>query len=209
VSEVGDRWEAAGGSWEPLGTLLARVERDMGIPSAQAAAVLKPALTSGYLIRAEVVDWRHVPVGRYGPNRNDWVWWDGPEPGANRPTDEGWNNVDWTAGALAGCSIRILWAHVVNALADVPRSRAATWAVVRTNAEETRLVTWLTERMRAAPDSPRPKREMREAAVAAGHVVGDRPFNRAWTVAAKLSEAPAWSAAGARRKSTQSNRNAN
>ena len=76
-------------------------------------------------------------------------------------------------------------------------------AVVKTIRAERRTVEWLTARMKACPDSPAPKSEVRAAAEADGLPrIADRAFNRAWVEAVRTSGAAAWSAGG-RRKSPQ------
>jgi hypothetical protein len=96
----------------------------------------------------------------------------------------------------------IEWTDVQFRTADV----LAIWPADRrqeaaqTTAAETRMVRWLVAQMKAAPNAPIPKPEMRKRAEDAGHVVSDRAFIRAWRIAVKDANAPAWSAPGRKSK---------
>jgi hypothetical protein len=97
---------------------------------------------------------------------------------------------------------RIEWIDVQFRTADV----LAIWPADRrqeaaqTTAAETRMARWLVAQMKAAPNAPIPKPEMRKRAEAAGHVVGDRAFIRAWRIAVKDANAQAWSLPGRKSK---------
>ncbi|MBX6740425.1 MAG: hypothetical protein IRY87_00075 [Acetobacteraceae bacterium] len=67
-------------------------------------------------------------------------------------------------------------------------------------AQETRLIHWLADLMRANPTTPRSKAEVRSSLPSELQGVSDRGFERAWAEAVRLSRATAWRAPG-RRKS--------
>ena len=70
-----------------------------------------------------------------------------------------------------------------------------------TAGDEHRLKQWLTTQIRAAPDDPRPKAAMKKAAEAESLKFSEPGFDRAWTEAVKLANAPRWSEPGRRKSS--------
>jgi hypothetical protein len=104
-------WSNAVGAWVPLADLLQVVERELGIPQAEAARALRHPLES-YQIRAEVVGWgeRFCMSPHPPPDRSAWVLREGGRP--YRVSQEGWKHADWAAGTLDGYPVRVLWEHV-------------------------------------------------------------------------------------------------
>jgi hypothetical protein len=126
MSRDSDPWAAAVGAWVLLVDLLPTVERELAIPPAEAARALRHSLES-YEVIAEVLglawpDWERFEADK-------WIFRD-QYGRADRVSEKGWRNVDWKAGTLAGYPIRVLWAHVVDAL---PRPKLPTAAARATN----------------------------------------------------------------------------
>jgi hypothetical protein len=71
--------------------------------------------------------------------------------------------------------------------------RKAVWSTIK---DQKRCESWLTEKMRADPDNPIPKKRVREE-----HFLdlSERAFERAWGNAVKKADAPMWSTGGRRK----------
>jgi hypothetical protein len=81
-----------------------------------------------------------------------------------------------------------------------PVGSAATTTVAQTVADGRKLVQWLTELMRAKPDSPMSKGATKKAAATSGLQFSERAFSRAWANAVQQSAATRWSSPGRKSK---------
>jgi hypothetical protein len=127
-----DPWSKAVGAWVPLADLLVTIEKELGVPQADAARTLRHPLES-YAVYTQV-------VGLNGPasSTRHSKWFAQGHPANSHHycvSQEGWSHVDWSAGTLAGYRIEVRWAHVVEQLATlaaaVKRRRASEAEAVR------------------------------------------------------------------------------
>jgi hypothetical protein len=199
-----EEWEAPPDEWwttEEVLDEIDRLERETGMPPAALAAELsadieRTAAAEAQITQAEADLRDAVSKGRITAY-------------ARRVGEE--ENAAIPALALSRRDRKITEAGNIIAGAGVPewtdvQFRAedvlAIWPAERrqeaaqTAAAETRMKGWLVEQMKAAPNAPTSKPEMRKRAEAAGHVVSDRAFIRAWPIAVKEANAPAWSRPG-------------
>ena len=155
MTEPVDPWVEAGGAWEPLSTLLARVEREFGVAQVEAAARLRPAL-EGYAVRAEVLGWSFMS----GLESRLVA---GALNGGLTPSDSGWHELDWTSGTLAGHQIRVLWSHVEATFANLGHrsgARAASAPSARTpthRERRTEALNYFRQIVEANPKGPPPE----------------------------------------------------
>lgn len=102
-------------AWVLLAQLPEKIQRDLGITRDNAFRALRPAFES-FAIRTEVVNWNHWLPG--GTQSVEWAEWC-PERYVYRVAEEGWGHVDWEAGRLNGCVIRVLWRDIERELAPL------------------------------------------------------------------------------------------
>ena len=109
---LGQHWGAAIGAWVPLNELLSAVERELHIPSDEAARALRAPLET-LRVHAEVTGW-HIPTyqSRGAPIHADWTYRNGAFE-RRQVSAKGWAHVDWNNGTLDGFQVVVRWAHVL------------------------------------------------------------------------------------------------
>jgi hypothetical protein len=101
-------------AWVSLAELPEIIERRLGVPAAEAADILRPLLED-YKVRTVVVGWNRDRAARSGASN---LVAQG-HPGDPYPYcvyKQGWEHIDWKAGALAGCEVRVRWSDVTEQL---------------------------------------------------------------------------------------------
>src|SRR5262245_686875 len=102
-------------AWVQLSKLFPKIERDLGISPAIAITALRPGFES-FAIRTDVVNWDPWLPG--GEKTVDWAQWH-RERDAHCVAEEGWKHVDWEAGTLNGCVVRVMWSDVRRELGPI------------------------------------------------------------------------------------------
>jgi hypothetical protein len=113
----GEVWARAWGAWIPLRDVL-RFAKEHGAEPTSAAAAIRPAIESYELTHKVVVSGRDAE--RFmRPSTRQWLGLSGWSSFDRQIiiVDDGWQNVDWTAGTIAGFEVRVLRAHLLRALA--------------------------------------------------------------------------------------------
>jgi hypothetical protein len=115
-------------AWVPLGELWTLLERHEGIPRAEAEPLLIPIIEAGHSIDHEVVREGLPRVAMHPPSgQRPLVVAGGPWAGGDgrcRLTREGWHEVDWDAGTIAGARILVRWSSAVATVRSERKDRA-------------------------------------------------------------------------------------
>ena len=132
-------------AWVPLGKLFLKIEHDLGIPPDAAMKQLRPAFES-FAIRTDVVQWDPTSTRinngslRFlsSASQVGWARTRGA-PDAHCVAEDGWKHVNWAAGTLRGCVVRVLWRDVQHELAPLVAALGALPSEERlSEAEDTR-----------------------------------------------------------------------
>jgi hypothetical protein len=105
----------------PLGELWTLLECHEGVPRAEAEPLLVPIIEAGYRIDNKVMP-DGLPAGLMRPPKDQ-----RPlvrlKDGRWRLTEDGWDEVDWDTGTIAGAKIMVRWPDAVAWLQSVREDR--------------------------------------------------------------------------------------